>query len=47
MSRGLTEQEAKQLIVGGFIEPIVKEFPLEYAVELNKLIAMEMEGSIG
>src|SRR3989344_4981438 len=47
MSRGLTEQEAKQLIVGGFIEPIVKELPLEYAVELNKLIAMEMENSVG
>lgn len=47
MSRGLNEEEAKQLIVGGFIEPIVKELPLEYAVELNKLIAMEMEDRNG
>ncbi|MBR9700706.1 Fe-S cluster assembly protein SufB [Candidatus Woesearchaeota archaeon] len=47
MSRGLSEERAKQLIVSGFIEPIVKELPLEYAVELNKLIELEMEGSIG
>ncbi|MDA1197022.1 MAG: Fe-S cluster assembly protein SufB [Nanoarchaeota archaeon] len=47
MSRGLSEEQAKQLIVAGFIEPIVKELPLEYAVELNKLIELEMEGSLG
>lgn len=46
-SRGLNEEEAVQLIVNGFIEPIVKELPLEYAGELNKLIALEMEGSLG
>lgn len=47
MSRGLSEEQAMQLIVGGFIEPIVKALPLEYAIELNKLVEMEMEGSIG
>lgn len=47
MSRGLSEPEATGLIVSGFIEPIVKELPLEYAVELNKLIQLEMEGSVG
>lgn len=47
MSRGLNEAEATGLIVSGFIEPIVKELPLEYAVELNKLIQLEMEGSVG
>lgn len=47
MSRGLTEQEAINMIVSGFLEPVVKELPLEYAVELNRLIAMEMEGSVG
>ena len=47
MSRGLTEAEAMSLIVSGFIEPIVKELPLEYAVELNRLIELEMEGSVG
>ena len=47
MSRGLTEEEAMGLIVSGFIEPIVKELPLEYAVELNRLIELEMEGSVG
>lgn len=47
MSRGLTEVEAMGLIVSGFIEPIVKELPLEYAVELNRLIELEMEGSVG
>lgn len=46
-SRGLTEEEAIQAVVSGFIEPVVKRLPLEYAVELNKLIALEMEGSIG
>ncbi len=47
MSRGLSEQEAINIIVSGFLEPVVKELPLEYAVELNRLIAMEMEGSVG
>jgi Fe-S cluster assembly protein SufB len=46
-SRGLTENEATSLIVAGFIEPIAKELPLEYAVELNRLIQLEMEGSVG
>lgn len=46
-SRGLSEEQARQMIVSGFIEPIVKELPLEYAVELNRLIALEMEGSVG
>jgi Fe-S cluster assembly protein SufB len=46
-SRGLKEQEAMQMIVAGFIEPIVKALPLEYAVELNKLIEMELEGRRG
>ncbi len=46
-SRGLTENEATSLIVSGFIEPIAKELPLEYAMELNKLINLEMEGSVG
>ncbi len=47
MSRGLSEMEATSLIVNGFIEPIVKEIPLEYAVELNRLIQLNMEGSVG
>jgi len=47
MSRGLSEEEAMALIVRGFIEPIAKELPLEYAVELNRLIELEMEGSVG
>lgn len=46
-SRGLTDAEAMGLVVSGFIEPIVKELPMEYAVELNRLIEMEMEGSVG
>jgi Fe-S cluster assembly protein SufB len=46
-SRGLNEQEAMSMIVNGFIEPIAKELPLEYAVELNRLIQLEMEGSVG
>lgn len=46
-SRGLSPQQALQLIVSGFIEPVVKQLPLEYAVELNRLIELEMEGSIG
>lgn len=47
MSRGLMESEARGLIVNGFIEPVVKEIPLEYSVELNRLINLEMEGSVG
>lgn len=47
MSRGLTEQEATEMIVVGFVEPISKELPMEYAVELNRLISFEMEGSVG
>ena len=46
-SRGLTEGEAASLIVNGFIEPIVKELPMEYAVEMNRLIQLQMEGSVG
>ncbi|ELZ82936.1 ABC-type transport system involved in Fe-S cluster assembly, permease protein I [Haloferax elongans ATCC BAA-1513] len=46
-SRGLDDDEAKQLIVSGFIEPITKELPIEYAVELNRLVELEMEGSLG
>ncbi len=46
-SRGMTEEEATKMIVLGFIEPIVKQLPLEYAVELNKLIELEIEGSLG
>ncbi len=46
-SRGLTEQEAVILVVNGFIEPFVKELPMEYAVELNRLIRLEMEGAVG
>ncbi|SDC28328.1 Fe-S cluster assembly protein SufB [Melghirimyces thermohalophilus] len=47
MSRGLSEEEATQMIVMGFIEPFTKELPMEYAVEMNRLIKLEMEGSIG
>ncbi|MBC5806683.1 MAG: Fe-S cluster assembly protein SufB [Candidatus Eremiobacter antarcticus] len=47
MSRGLSEVEATTMIVNGFFEPFVKELPMEYAVELNRLIALEMEGSVG
>lgn len=47
MSRGIKEQDARSMIVQGFIEPIAKELPLEYALELNRLIQMEMEGSVG
>lgn len=47
MSRGLSEEEATTMIVSGFIEPLVKELPMEYAVEMNRLIQLQMEGSIG
>lgn len=47
MSRGISEAEAKAMIVRGFVEPISKELPLEYAVEMNNLITLELEGAIG
>ncbi len=47
MNRGLTEAEASAMIVTGFIEPLVKELPMEYAVEMNRLIELQMEGSVG
>ncbi len=47
MSRGMTEEEAMAMIVRGFIEPIARELPMEYALELNRLIEMQMEGAVG
>jgi Fe-S cluster assembly protein SufB len=47
MSRGISEHEAMTMIVSGFIEPLVKELPMEYAVEMNKLIELQMEGTVG
>ena len=47
MSRGLSEDEAISMVVSGFIEPLVKELPMEYAIEMNRLIQLQMEGSIG
>ncbi len=47
MSRGLSEEEASTMVVSGFIEPLVKELPMEYAVEMNRLIALQMEGTVG
>ncbi|MGB4862118.1 MAG: Fe-S cluster assembly protein SufB [Tepidiformaceae bacterium] len=47
MSRGMSEEAAAKMIVNGFVEPIVKELPMEYAVELNRLIELQMEGAIG
>ncbi|HEX9008685.1 MAG TPA: Fe-S cluster assembly protein SufB [Patescibacteria group bacterium] len=47
MSRGISEHEAEALVVNGFLEPIVKEVPMEYAVEMNRLVGLEMEGSVG
>jgi Fe-S cluster assembly protein SufB len=46
-SRGLSEQEATMMVVNGFFEPFTKELPMEYAVELNRLLEIEMEGSVG
>jgi Fe-S cluster assembly protein SufB len=46
-SRGLSEAEASTMIVSGFIEPLVKELPMEYAVEMNRLIELQMEGTVG
>ena len=47
MSRGMSEDAAAKMIVNGFVEPIVKELPMEYAVELNRLIELQMEGAVG
>jgi Fe-S cluster assembly protein SufB len=47
MSRGLSEEEATSMVVSGFIEPLVKELPMEYAIEMNRLIQLQMEGSVG
>jgi Fe-S cluster assembly protein SufB len=47
MSRGLNEVDARTMVVSGFIEPFVKELPMEYAVEMNRLIQLQMEGSVG
>src|SRR5690242_13993035 len=47
MTHGISEEEASKLIVNGFIEPIIKQLPMEYAVEMNRLIELQMEGSIG
>jgi len=47
MSRGMPETEAMAMIVRGFVEPIARELPMEYALELNRLIEMQMEGSVG
>ena len=47
MSRGFTEEESLTLIVNGFMEPFTKELPMEYAVELNRLIKLEMDDSVG
>ena len=47
MSRGLSQEQAASMVVGGFIEPLVKELPMEYAVELNRLVQLQMEGSVG
>jgi Fe-S cluster assembly protein SufB len=47
MSRGIDEREAMAMVVRGFIEPIAKELPMEYALELNRLIELQMEGSVG
>ena len=47
MSRGFNEQDAMGLIVNGFFEPFTRELPMDYAVELNKLLELEMTGSIG
>lgn len=47
MSRGLSEAEASTMIVNGFVEPLIRELPMEYAVEMNRLIQLQMEGSVG
>jgi len=47
MSRGLSADEAATMVVSGFIEPLVKELPMEYAIEMNRLVQLQMEGSVG
>ena len=47
MSRGLSEEEAASTIVNGFAKPIIKQLPMEYALELNRLLELEMTGSVG
>ena len=47
MSRGISKEDAITMVVSGFIEPLVKELPMEYAVEMNRLIQLQMEGSVG
>jgi Fe-S cluster assembly protein SufB len=47
MSRGLPQEQAAMMIVMGFVEPFARELPMEYAVELNRLLQLEMEGSVG
>ncbi|MFN3928457.1 MAG: SufD family Fe-S cluster assembly protein, partial [Thermoflexus sp.] len=47
MSRGIPQEEAAAMIVTGFVEPLVKELPMEYAVEMNRLIRLQMSGSVG
>ena len=47
MQRGLDEDEARAMIVRGFVEPIARELPMEYALELNRLIELQMEGAVG
>ncbi len=47
MSRGMAEDEAMAMVVRGFVEPIARELPMEYALELNRLIELQMEGSVG
>jgi Fe-S cluster assembly protein SufB len=47
MSRGLSAKEAEAMIIRGFIEPVMSELPMEYAVELNRLVKLEMTGSVG
>ena len=47
MSRGMSQKEAEAMIIRGFIEPVIQELPMEYAVELNRLVKMEMVGSVG
>ena len=47
MSRGMTEDEAMAMVVRGFVEPIARELPMEYALELNRLIELQMEGAVG
>jgi Fe-S cluster assembly protein SufB len=46
-SRGIKKEDAVSMIVNGFIEPVVKELPMEFAVEINRLIGLQMEGSVG